>query len=170
MNIPIMDRQELKKLKPRTIHLLSADEIIERLREENSPRPDVVAGVSDGSAELARELARKFKAKSARLKKTNGRIEWIEPLRPGQSVLFVQGWFRRQGFKVAAQALLEQCPEAKILPYYPVVINSGPILVFGFQGLGGPIEVLAMVRQGVKKREQNGGRPVRAKGSEPIET
>lgn len=130
--------------------------------------PDYVAGVPDGATLLGQDIAEMLDTATAEMRKDDGRIVLVSQLDPGQSLLLVEDFCTRgTGFKEAVNEVRQAQPQAKILPYNPVIINRGGMESVSVDSVG-EFEVLPVVKWRIQDWDPKEGCPLCDKGSVPI--
>lgn len=113
-------------LAPDYIRLIFSNQIAMRLREVGASRPDYVIGVPKGATKLGEDIAKILGTKNAVMRKVDDRIMLETYIAPGESVLLVEDFCTRgTGFIEAVGEVKEKQPEAKILPFNPIILNRG---------------------------------------------
>lgn len=158
-------------LEPENIRRIISAQIAMRVRDVLHEMPASVAGVPDGATKLGEDIAEIFGARKIKMKKDESSplksIKLISTIYPGESVLLVEDFCTRgTGFTEAVMVIMASQPEARILPYDPVIINRGGLKEILIDEAG-DFTVLPVVEWRVKDWEDVNC-PLCKMGSKPI--
>jgi orotate phosphoribosyltransferase len=107
---------------------------------------DSVAGVPDGATIIGEDISSFLGVKCVKMKKVDERIRLTSNIKPGESVLVVEDICTRgTGFTEAVRAIWAVQPDARIIPYDPVIINRGGLDKIQMDGIC-KFEVLPIVK------------------------
>jgi orotate phosphoribosyltransferase len=151
------------------IRLIISAQIAMRLREvfRVSGVPDCITGVPDGATKIGEDVAGIFGAKNVKMEKVDGRIVFVTPINPRESILLVEDFCTRgTGLTEAVGVVKEAQPQARIFPYEPVIINRGGLKQIHIEGVGA-FKVIPVVEWKVQDWDPKIC-PLCLKGSDPI--
>lgn len=124
-------------LQYQNIRTIMADQLVMRFKRLGISRPDWVAGIPDGAAEIAKEVAGSLGAKYALMRKENGRLILESVVPAGETLLLIEDFCTRGiGFTEAVLEILSKQPQVTILPYELVILNRGGLKKIVIQGSG----------------------------------
>jgi len=127
--------QEL--LKYPNIRMIMAEQLLFNFDSLGIDDPDWVAGISDDSIELAKDLALLFRSKFARMEKIKGRISLQTVIPPGERILLVEALCTRGiNFFEAVHSIFSVNKAVHILPYELVLINRGDLRDINILNMG----------------------------------
>jgi len=105
------------------MRVIMADQIALRFKQLGTAKPDWVVGIPDGATELGKEVARALDAKSAEMKKEEGKMVLVSSIGADETLLLIEDFCTQgTGFKEAVRDIFSKQSQVKILPVEMVVI------------------------------------------------
>lgn len=157
-------------LAPENIRWIISTQMSMRIREVLPMRADTpawIVGVPDGATRIGEDISRILGSRNADMRKTDGRISLVTQIGPDESILLVEDFCTRgTGFTEAVGVVKGSQPNARILPFNPVIINRGGLEQVSIKEFGS-FKVLPVVEWKVKDWEPSEC-PLCKMGSTPI--
>lgn len=111
-------------LAKKNIRVIIARQLAKKICDADILKPDYVTGVPQGATSLAREVARILEVEYIPMEKVDGRIEMAECIGPGKTILLIEDVCTcGTGLAEAVTVIIREQPEARIVPYVPVIFN-----------------------------------------------